>query len=286
MKTKATIFALLTAALLTSHARAEDPKNIIFFGNSFTQSGGGIQNIIKNIAVSAGHPSPYVVSTAVGGVNLDYHNSFSTAAITSSIPSSWHWDAAVIQEYSTRPTNVAAIGGNVPAFLAATNTLYQSVKNHSPNAKAVMFETWARGPTHSYYPTYFPGPADMQSQLRTSYHTAVNNLNATHGSGTALFAPVGEAFEDANFNLGLYGSDIYHASNKGALLISLVIYGTVYQDQTTSDINLTTIGAGLGLNAQDISYVTGLADGALVPAPSALAPLALGGLLACRRRRR
>lgn len=286
MNIKTTGFALLIAAFLTAHARAEDPKNIIFFGNSFTQSGGGVQLIVKNIAVAAGHPSPYVISTAVGGTNLDYHNSFSTSSITSAIPPGWQWDAAVIQEYSTRPTTVAAVGGNVPAFLAATNTLYQSVKNHSPNAKAVMFETWARGPTHSYYPTHFPGPADMQAQLRTSYQTAVSNLNATHGPGTARFAPVGDAFEDANFDLGLYSGDIYHASNKGALLISLVIYGTVYQDQTTSDINLNAIGAGLGLSAHDVAYVSALADGALVPAPSSLAALALGGLLAGQRRRR
>ena len=97
---------------------------------------------------------------------------------------------------------------------------------------------------------------------------------------------MGDAFELGSFDVGLYGGDLYHASNRGALLISLVLYGTIYDDVTTSDIDLTEIATGLGLDAADIAIVTDLADRTLVPAPGALAPLAMGGLVATRRRRR
>ena len=76
-----------------------------------------------------------------------------------------------------------------------------------------------------------------------------------------------------------------NASNRGALLISLVLYGTIYDDMTTTDIDLTGVAAGLGLDEADIAFATDLADQVLVPAPSALMPLVLGGAIATRRRR-
>jgi hypothetical protein len=275
---------VLSLGGLALAAHAEEPKSLLFFGNSFTASGGGVHRIVRDIAVAAGRPRPHVFGQAIGGVTLEYHLANSTSVITSGIPAGDTWDHVILQEYSTRPTFHPSFG-NVPAFLAAADGLYQAVLNHSPEAKAVMFETWARGPGHSYYPNEWPDPATMQGELRTNYLACVDNLNGLHGAGSAEYAPVGDAFENGEFDLGLYGGDIYHASNRGALLISLVLYGTIYDDVTTSDIDLTAIAAGLGLGQADIAIVTEIADRTLVPAPSALAPLALGGLFAARRRR-
>ncbi|USN99652.1 MAG: hypothetical protein H6810_03045 [Phycisphaeraceae bacterium] len=274
----------MTLIACASVANAEEAKNLLFFGNSFTQSGGGVQRIIRDIAVSAGHPRPYVFSQAIGGVTLEYHLANSTSVITSGIAPGDHWDNVVLQEYSTRPTFNPNYG-NVPAFLAAADGLYQATLNHSPDAQAVMFETWARGPGHFFYPTEWPDPATMQSELRTNYHLCVDNLNADYGPGSAKYAPVGDGFENGSFDLSLYAGDIYHASNRGALLISLILYGTIYDDMTTSDIDLTAIAAGLGLGQADIDIVTTIADETLVPAPGAVAMLVLGGAAASRRRR-
>lgn len=284
MKTRHTVFAMAAIGLIGATASGEDPKNLLFFGNSFTAAAGGVHRIVQNIAVSAGHPVPYVYGQAIGGVTLQYHLTNSTGVITSGIAPGGHWDNVILQEYSTVPTFHPTFG-NVPSFLSAANGLYQAVLNHSPAAKAVMFETWARGPGHSYYPTQWPTPAAMQSELRINYHTCVDNLNTLHGAGSAAYAPVGDAFEAGNFDLGLYSGDIYHESNRVALLVSLVLYGRVYADTTTSDINLSAVAATLGLGAADISFTTALADQVLVPAPSALALLVMGGLLACQRRR-
>lgn len=285
MNTRANLIASIAALLLAQAALAEDAKNIIFFGNSFTQSGNGIQHIVRDVAIAVGQPAPFVVAVASGGMTLEQHAIIAPTTVSTSIPAGSHWDYAVMQEFSTRPTSVAPVGGNVPAFLSATNSLFQTVRNHSPNAKGVLFETWARGPSHEYYPTYWPVPEAMQAELRANYHTAADNLNATFGPDAALFAPVGDAFEDGGFDPSLYSSDIYHASNKGALLISLVIYGRVYEDRITTDLDLAAIGAGLGLSSSDIADVAHLADGVLVPTPPTITILAMTGLVCGRRRR-
>jgi hypothetical protein len=43
-------------------------------------------------------------------------------------------------------------------------------------------------------------------------------------------------------------------------LAALVIYGTIYHDRTTSDIDLSQILRGLRLSAQDGELLTGVVD--------------------------
>lgn len=271
-------------ALTAGAAGGDEPKNLLFFGNSFTGSGGGVHRIVQDIAEAAGHARPHVYGQVIGGVSLEFHLQNSTAVITNGIPPGRTWDHVVMQEYSTRPTTHPTLG-DPQQFFDSSAALYQQVLNHSSDAKAVLFETWARAPGHSFYPGIWNVPAEMQAELRTNYGIANDNLNAAHGDGSSEVASVGDAFELGAFDVGLYGGDLYHASNRGALLISLVLYGTIYDDVTTGDIDLGEIAAGLGLDAQDIAIATDLADRTLVPAPGALAPLAMGGLLAARRRR-
>jgi|GEM_PF-1442990 len=278
MRTPTTLAAIAIAA---SAARAENPKNLLFVGNSFTGSGGGVHLLVQDIATAAGHPTPYVFGRVIGGQTLEWHLATGTYVIDSEIPAGQHWDAVVLQEYSTRPTSHPT-DGNVPAFLAAAEGWYQTVLDHSPAAEAVLFETWARAPGNSVYPTYWPGPSFMQSELHDNYNLCRDLLGAL---GTAEVAPVGDAFELGSFDLSLYGGDLYHASNRGALLMSLVIYGTIYDDTTTSDIDLTDIASGLGLGQTDIDFATDLADRILVPSPAGASLFLALGLVAPRRRR-
>lgn len=262
-------------------ASGDEPKHLLFYGNSFTASGGGVHLLVRDIAVAAGFPTPHVYGRIVSGQTLEYHLATGTSVITSGIPAGEFWDAVVLQEYSTRPTSHPT-DGNIPAFFAAAQGLYEAVQDHSPNAQAVLFETWARAPGHSVYPGIWPGPGNMQEELRTNYGLCNALLN---DMGTSEIAPVGDAFEVGGFDLSLYGGDLYHASNRGALLISLVIYGTIYDDRTTDDIDLSGVATRLGLSQTDIDYVTPLADAVLAPAPMGLPVLIGAGLMASRRRR-
>lgn len=280
MRTKLTI-ALGVLALATA-AHADEPKSLLFYGNSFSGSGGGVHTLVRDIATAAGHATPHVYGRIVGGQTLEWHEATGTSYITTGIPAGDHWDAVIMQEYSTRPTDNVNFG-NVPAFLAAAEGLYQAVLDHSPDAQAVLFETWARAPGHSYYPGEWPDPATMQSELRHYYGVADDQLNTI---GTSEVASVGDAFELAGFDTSLYGGDLYHASNRGALLISLVLYGTIYDDVTTTDIDLSGVATGLGLAQTDVDFATTYADQILaVPSPASAAPLLGVGLFAVRRRR-
>lgn len=278
--THAQIFAAALIAGTTMSAHAE-PKNLLFFGNSFTGSGGGVHTLVRDIATAAGEETPHVFGRVVGGQTLQYHLDTGTSVITSGIAPGQQWDAVVLQEYSTRPTSHPT-DGNVPAFFSAAQGLYQAVQNHSPNAEAVLFETWARGPGHFVYPGTWSEPAEMQAELRMYYNQANSLLN---GMGTSTVAPVGDAFEAGNFDLGLYGGDIYHASNQGALLISLVMYGTIYDDITVGDIDLSTLQSRLGLTPTQVEEVIVYAEQVLVPAPGTGAALLGLGVVALRRRR-
>lgn len=278
---KSTLLMTVCVAGIAAGAQADVAKNLLFFGNSFTASGGGVHTLVRDIAVAAGFPMPHVFGQIVSGQTLQYHLATGTSVITSGIPSGQHWDAVVLQEYSTRPTSHPT-DGNIPAFFGAANGLYQAVLNHSPEAQAVMFETWARAPGHSFYPGIWPGPADMQAELHTNYNTCSDLLNLI---GTSEVARVGDAFQEGDFDISLYAGDLYHASNRGALLISLVLYGTIYDDRTTGDIDLSGVATRLGLSQTDIDYVVPLADAVLVPSPAGIAVLGGLGLMGVRRRR-
>lgn len=281
--TSSTLFlstAILSLAVLASAASAEH-KNLLFYGNSFTGSGGGVHLLVRDIATLAGHETPHVYGRVVGGQTLEYHLATGTSVITSGIPQGQQWDAVVLQEYSTRPTTHPS-DGDVPAFLSSAQGLYQAVLDHSAGAQAVLFETWARAPGHSVYPGIWDEPAEMQSELRTNYALAQAQLNPM---GFAEVASVGDAFEAGGFDVSLYGGDLYHASNTGAMVAALVLYGTIYDDANTSAIDLSVFGSRLGLSNNQLALAAQLADSVLVPAPAGFSLLLGIGLVGARRRR-
>jgi hypothetical protein len=254
-------------------ADGQEPLNILFYGNSFTNAGGGnrtVPKLVANIATSAGYPTPNARNAAIDGQTLQYHLTNNTNVIITGIAVDQSWDAVVLQDYSTWPTHI----GNLPQHISSSLALYQKVAQNSPNVVPVMYETWARSPGHSFYPSSFPGgPTQMQQELRDGYHQSTANINTTVGAELARYAPVGDAWEEAGFPRDFYASDLYHASDRGSLLNSLVLYGTIYGDTTTSDIDLTALLSSLGLNAADGARLTALADSvlatqAVVPEPT------------------
>lgn len=291
--TLATLLAL--AFLRQDSAFAQDPKDILFYGNSFTNAtccGGtvSVPNIFRAVAVSAGHPSPRVVNAAVDGQSLQWHltSPSQMQRITTGIVASEKWENVVLQDFSTWPTHI----GNLPQHITSTLGIYQAVAAHSPDVVPVLYETWARGYGNAFYtggsPSFPGGPLQMQQELRDGYRMSTDNINNTVGSPIAKLAPAGDAWELANFPANFYGDGSYHASNRGSLLNALVLYGTIYDDQTVSDINLTAVLTPLGLSASDGVFLTSLADAVLatVPEPGSITMIVMGALLAANRRTR
>lgn len=292
--TAALLFAAIVSVGVMGSAHGQERINILFYGNSFTNGGGGIRSIptmVANIAKAAGNETPYTRNAAINGQSLQYHLNNNTQVITTGIRPGESWDAVVLQDYSTHPTHI----GNLSEHISSSLALYQRVAQHSPDVIPVLYQTWARGYGDSLYggasPAFPGGPAQMQEELSSGYQMAVDNINSTLGTSLARLAPAGDAWELANFPREFYGGDVtYHASDRGSLLNSLILYGTIYGDSTTSDIDLSGVLSPLGLSAADGERLTGLADTILarqvvVPEPgtACLALISLAVMVGCRR---
>lgn len=289
---------LLVIALAITSVAAAAPKNVLFYGNSFTLGFGSTRSVnalFKDIAVAAGHEEPLVQSAAASGQSINWHLNNNTAAIFTLIPPDRDWDALVMQEHSTKLTEVftgsPAYPQSIEQSKADVVALHNLAKTRSPDVTPVLYETWARGPGHAFYTGATPaysGPAEMQAQVRDGYDQLKTAIDDANGGPTALIAPVGDAWEAANFD-NLHANDNWHAGNRGTLLAALVIYGTVYGDQTIADIPLDGVLGSLNLNAADGMQLSTAAEAVLapIPEPAAGAMLLFGAAssLASRRTR-
>lgn len=290
------VLASVLLAAAGGSAQAADPAlNILFYGNSFT-SQVNVPWLVQEVAVAAGKPSPNVVNAAVFGQALSYHIASNTAVI-SGAGQSGKWDYVVLQEYSTKPTDISGLG-NPTGFKNDAQTLYGLVKANSAKAKAVLFETWARNPNDaaeltSFYPTqtagksapYLDAANKMQAELRQYYGEAQEQI----GTAAATLAPAGDAIQSLGFDSSLYNSDLYHESDKGGLLAALVLYEAIYSanaqqlSYSAMDSTLTLSNYGIG-DAAAWGTLTSAAAAA-VPEPVSMSLcVAIGGTLLLRRR--
>ncbi|QDT70439.1 hypothetical protein MalM25_33870 [Planctomycetes bacterium MalM25] len=296
---KRLLIAALAAVLVAPTAAMAAPKNVLFYGNSFTLGFGSTRSVnalFKDIAIAAGHEEPLVQSAAASGQDVEWHVANNTAAIFTLLPPDRDWDALVIQEHSTKLTRAYTGAPSFPASIEESKdtvvALHNAAKLRSANVVPVLYETWARGPGHSFYtganPT-FTDPAEMQAEVRDGYDQLKAALDAEAGSDLALIAPVGDAWEEANYD-NLHANDNWHAGNRGTLLAALTIYGTVYGDTSTSDIDLSGVLASLNLGLDDGAFLTAAADSVLNPVPeptgALIAVLAVAGYAGGRTRRR
>ncbi len=272
MLTRRPILVLAVAGLLGTTAAAEEPKNLLFYGNSFTigigsaeaEAFGGVPEVVRQLAIARGFPPPRVENAAVSGQSLAWHLANNTGVITNPLDFAevpdFQWDAVILQEFSTRPTHI----GDPAAFRADALALFGLVRSHSSAARAVLYETWARGPGHEFYsgsPPLFPGgPAQMQQQLRDNYELARQHLVTAFGPGSAVVARVGDAWEATGWN-NLHADDLHHANTRGTYLAGLVLFGTIYDQRTT--VGLPKLFAGL--TAAEAAALQAVADQFLPP---------------------
>ena len=247
--------AIMAAAV--GSAAGDTPLKVLFIGNSFTNQN-DLPTIFGNLVMDAGWQPATVVNASVVGQTLQYHT---TNAATLAQIDAGGWDCVILQEYSTRPTDSPNDANANPAqFKADATWLYDRVKLTSPTAKVVLYATWARQETNSYYPTYSPDRDTMQAQLNFHYHDAAENYIPAHSTAAVktdvLVAPVGEAWH-LNYhgdNVMLHATDKYHPNQAGSYLAGLVIYGTIYgrsgQGRTPQ----------LGLTPGQCDYLQGIAD--------------------------
>ena len=282
------------ALLLLLTAGQAGAINILFYGNSYTnaftsEAPRSVPDLVQEIATVAGQTTPNAVNAAVNGKSFAWHMANNTAIIGSGLSAGEQWDVVVMQNFSTRPT-VSHSSGNLAQHRANSVSLYQAVANHSPGVQPVLFETWARALGSSALSFFVGGQTQMQQELRDGYNLAADDIDAAAGLTLAKVAPVGDAWERASFNNLHLVEDKSHANRRGRVLTALVIYSTIYGDNT-HDLFLSgaldATFASMSLTSADGGFLTGISDATttVIPEPGALA-VTLVGLAGMALRRR
>ncbi len=260
------------AILLLASALTAQGKNLLFYGNSFSFFNGGVAQLVRAIAIDAGLPAPTYQERLFAGQDLHYHatNPAQIAAIGNFLPAGQHWDHVIMQGLSTEATQVL---GHPALFVTDAITILGNVRNHSPAAKGVMYQTWARAQGHSFYPTYFANPLVMHREIRANYRNAIPALEAVHGAGCAVNAAVGDCAALYEFSPTIYFTDLHHPANALTVMASMCLFTAIYS-QLVSDITphfspASPLGAILnnyGINAAAWQRLAGIADQCAAPA--------------------
>ena len=241
-------------------------KNLLFYGNSFSSRNGTVANMVQLIALEAGHLVPTIVKRFAGGQNLNYHatNPGQVGAISNSLPSGQQWDYVILQGQSTEATQTL---GNPSLFRNSALNITSNVRNHSPLAKAVLYQTWARATQHHYYPNTFATPIAMHDEIRGNYKSAAADINNALGADTANNSAAGDGVGLLEWDPSYYEPDMYHPLPSMTLLASMCIYSSVYGERACAihpDFNsaspLVNWLASLGLGAGDWQELAPLAD--------------------------
>lgn len=253
MKLVIKIISVLAIWAGCSNVFAGESYRILFIGNSFTNYG-PVPELISEIAVNFGKEKPYVKNVSVNGKALGFHCQHEP---TLKAIDEGGWDFVVLQEYSTNPTDNA---GNPAEFKENAAWLYDRVKKSSPDAKVVLYETWARHEAHSIYKEKFGSRYEMQEQLIKHYHDCAENYipaySQSEKKNDILLAPVGEVWEKNYLwkNIMLHGDDLYHAGNVGQFLNAMVIYAAIY------DAKVEGVKPLNGVSEGDAEYLAEVAD--------------------------
>jgi hypothetical protein len=222
---------LAAAAALSPLLGAQRPLNLLFYGNSYSHGNASVPALVGVIADAAGRGLPNVVARLVGGTNLTFHatDPMQVAAITTALPAGERWDYVVLQGMSTEATRL----GNPAAFRAAALTIVTNVRAHSPNARVVLYQTWARAYGATFYPNAFANPSAMHEEVRANYDAAAADIDRVFGAGTTKIARVGDAVAALAHNPSLYEADLSHPRHQITLLAGMTIYTALWQDQVS-----------------------------------------------------
>lgn len=162
------------------------------------------------------------------------------------------WDYVVLQDLSTKATHL----GNRAEFVKNGELFYKRIREHSPNAKIVLYETWARAKGYPFYtgvsgPKSFTDPSEMTGEVEKGYTELHEDLEAIEPGQEVSVAPVGAAFAlclQKYPDIDLHWKDKHHASVAGNYLAALVIYATIFQD---SPLGATMQFFGVSLDSKE-----------------------------------
>lgn len=220
---KKLLFASLV--LLSSFCFAQT-KSILFIGNSYTYYNGGVDEMLKNIALAEGD-TLYTESFTMGGAKF---SDFCNNSETFDRIRSRAWDYVVLQEQSQLPAfPPSQVEAECYPF---AKRLCDSIRANDSCTQILFFMTWGRqngDQTNCGFYEPLCTYDGMQQRLRESYVQMADDNNA-------IAVPVGLAWKnvrDQYPQINLYQSDESHPTVEGTYLAALtfcfVIYGYDYE---------------------------------------------------------
>ncbi|QDU32700.1 hypothetical protein KS4_07340 [Poriferisphaera corsica] len=269
--------------------------NVLFYGNSYTRkyavANVSLPDMVKAIADAAGQPDVFVKDAAHNGRDFAWHLSSNQAVIGNTLSAGENWDYVVMQNYSTR-TLTSHSAGDLTKHRQNSVKLYQAVADHSGDVVPVLFETWSRAPGSPVMDSYADGRAgqdQMQAEIKAGYALAAGDIDIAADAVIAKIAGVGTAWQTADFS-NLHHTDHSHANQRGRMLSALVMYSTIFEDDTRDLLlsgKLDTALGMLNLSYADGDELTLVSDAvASVPEPvTGMMLVVVGGGMMLRRRR-
>ena len=251
---------LLLAPLAALHAADMKPAgnpNILFIGNSYT-SCNQLPDLFRQVVASTGTAAPCVAAATVGGYTFQRHlaRPESLAQIDQG-----SWDVVILQGESTAAAHPDSADDK--DFLQGAGALYDRIKQTSPRARVVLYETWARHAdlwkSGNAAARFIGGnPAEMQANIRKGYGLAAAQRK------DFIVAPVGDAWELNYKNphaLRLHRQDNSHPEFNGSYLAALVFYATIYHP---GSLNVPYHGS---LSVAEAGYLQKIASEAIKQQP-------------------
>jgi len=127
------------------------------------------------------------------------------------------WDVVTLQQAS--PKSFVE-----ESYQPYADRLYQYVRQHAPQAKVVIHQTWAYGDGNERLKQWTMTPTQMQDGVVACY----DKLSAHLG---CPLLPSGRAFwlaRQQRPELGLFAADLYHAGDRGCYLVGCVWFGGLF----------------------------------------------------------
>lgn len=212
--------------------------NILMIGNSYTQGNSTARAVSLDLQGLFNADSVIGASVTVradDSASLEDHayNPLTQSMITSDTNM---WDIIVLQDRSDLPAFAMKFGDfDLDSLDDGGPALIRDyIKPYQPQAKVVLFSTWARAVDEELLSDYFDNsPSEMLEFSRQGYDRVRKNAPNWDFSDITTIAPIGDAWNDwsqtygYSDTIGLYRPDGSHQNNRGSYLAAAVLFETI-----------------------------------------------------------
>lgn len=219
MKKQILIFTVMAFAVLA--AAAQEPKKVLFIGNSYTEVN-NLPQLVQKVSESAGSRIEYQSNTP-GGCTFEQHCTNQSMTLIRQ----GGWDVVVLQEQSQLPSFPE--NQVTQECLPFAARLVDSVYAYSPDGEAMFYMTWGRENGDARNAVYFPvlGTYEgMDSMLYERYMRMGRDNDAS-------VCPVGRVWRYLRANnpdIHLYGGDESHPSMAGSYAGACAFYTMIFHE--------------------------------------------------------